>query len=151
MEEAAIEDARDGPNFLEYQINGVFAKVKWCATCKFYRQPRCSHCSICNRCVDLQCFDHHCPWINNCIGKRNYRHFFLFLLSLSIHMLCVFALTVLHIIQSRHQIELFTIIRICLASLVGLLLIPVYGLTTFHVTLISRGMTTNEQTQVIIG
>jgi hypothetical protein len=39
------------------------------------RPPRCHHCSTCNRCV-LQ-MDHHCIWMNTCIGYGNYRNFIL--------------------------------------------------------------------------
>ena len=32
------------------------------------------HCRECNRCT--LGFDHHCKWLNNCIGAANYRPFF---------------------------------------------------------------------------
>ncbi|CAH8576299.1 unnamed protein product [Heterobilharzia americana] len=132
--EAEYEESKSAPVHREYNINGVLAKVKWCSTCLFYRPPRCSHCSICNRCVDT--FDHHCPWVNNCIGRRNARYFFMFLVSLTLHMIVVLSITLASLLLNEQPIVFYTnIIRF----------IPVFGLTSFHVYLISRGMTTNEQ------
>ena len=50
-----------------------------CEHCKLIKSPRAKHCALCNRCADR--YDHHCPWINNCIGRGNIKRFYAFLLT----------------------------------------------------------------------
>ncbi|KAL6118272.1 uncharacterized protein ACO6RY_03103 [Pungitius sinensis] len=48
-----------------------------CSRCETYRPPRAHHCRVCQRCVRRM--DHHCPWINNCVGELNQKYFIQFL------------------------------------------------------------------------
>jgi palmitoyltransferase len=66
-------------DFIEYADTAV-DRVSYCGTCKLPRPERCHHCSLCGRCVLKM--DHHCPWINGCVGYHNQRYFFCFLLYL---------------------------------------------------------------------
>jgi palmitoyltransferase len=45
-----------------------------CDVCETRVSATAKHCGNCNRCVDD--FDHHCPYVNNCIGGSNYKMFF---------------------------------------------------------------------------
>ena len=63
-----------------------------CPDCLVLRTPRSRHCAICNRCVER--FDHHCPWLNNCVGIRNNNAFLMFLMSLTLCLLAIIASSV---------------------------------------------------------
>ena len=54
-----------------------------CKFCKDIKPLRTHHCRICGICVIKM--DHHCPWINNCIGQNNHRYFLLFLLHIYLY------------------------------------------------------------------
>ena len=72
----------------------IFDPVLLCADCEVVRTDRSRHCSICNRCVER--FDHHCPWINNCVGLNNHGIFMCFLVSMLTLLVATFVTTITH-------------------------------------------------------
>ena len=67
---------------LKHVINGNILNLNYCYTCSLYRPPRTSHCAICDNCIER--FDHHCIWLGTCVGKRNYKFFYLLISTLNI-------------------------------------------------------------------
>lgn len=123
--------------------------LKYCVTCCVYRAPRVSHCRVCDNCVEE--FDHHCPWVSNCIGRRNYRYFTLFVVNLVATTVAYFVATMTHLIHySRTEGGSFfasfkeapgapVVLFVCFFAF-----FTVIGLPCFHAHLISEGVTTNE-------
>ena len=83
MDESELEihegsDEGYGGHSSEDQVGDeVFVEVRFCTVCQIEQPLRTKHCRECGACVVLH--DHHCPWLGNCIGEKNRRVFWWYL------------------------------------------------------------------------
>lgn len=62
----------------KYPYDFLFnSEEKFCNKCNMDKINRSKHCIICDKCIEK--FDHHCVWINNCVGGRNIKYFYYFI------------------------------------------------------------------------
>jgi DHHC palmitoyltransferase len=128
-------------------INGHEIITKYCTTCHLFRPPRCSHCAVCDNCIEK--FDHHCPWVGTCIGRRNYRAFLIFIFSASISCALLIGLSIVRLVQLSSGSTFLHALRIEWAAAVVIVhcvagLIFVGALSGFHAYLVATNQTTYE-------
>ncbi|CAD8052367.1 unnamed protein product [Paramecium primaurelia] len=87
---------RYGGEFLIVNENKV-QELKFCDPCQIYKTRSTAHCRRCDNCVEG--FDHHCLWLGQCIGQRNYCTFYLFICFLTITQIFCICVQIKHILQ----------------------------------------------------
>ncbi|CAG9329460.1 unnamed protein product [Blepharisma stoltei] len=122
----------------------------FCTICKVYVTESAKHCGQCNRCVDR--FDHHCKWLNNCIGKPNYWKFIplIWTLEVSTFILLCFEIYVVNKGFAKEltddystQILVLTILLIDI-FINGTVFLALAYLISMHIYLGIKGKTTYE-------
>lgn len=124
-----------------------------CNLCKSNVSKTSKHCGPCERCVDG--FDHHCVWLNNCVGGKNYKYFFISLTGLFMNsvVVVVFVINLLisyaknqeeieEIIQERESIKAWIAQVIILFGYEVISLLLSGNLILFHIWLKLNGLTT---------
>ena len=140
-------DTREQPlelqTALETKKTGDRRNCKWCGK---YKPDRCHHCRVCKTCVLKM--DHHCPWIYNCVGLKNHKHFFLLLFYVTVTALYVaitMAWTVYEVVVSQSDPSLVDLFVVLFGeSLGGFLALICAGFFGFHLYLTIKAMTTIE-------
>merc|ERR1711912_222732 len=120
---------------------------RWCRKCVKVKPDRCHHCRVCQRCVLKM--DHHCPWINNCVGYYNYKYFYLFIVYALLILFWVSATSFLNFLVSIASDDVLDVwsssfmIVFCwlYCTLFG---VALGGFVTFHTYLLVQNFTTIE-------
>eukprot|EP00267_Zea_mays_P055384 XP_020408719.1 uncharacterized LOC100217160 isoform X4 [Zea mays] len=109
---------------------GQGLKSRYCDKCCMFKPPRTHHCKVCRRCVLKM--DHHCVWINNCVGYANYKAF----------IICVLNATI-------GSLYSFNILQILAGVLLFFLSLTIGSLLGWHIYLLCHNMTTIEYREAV--
>ena len=122
----------------------ISRKYPFCLICCSNIYSTSKHCKKCNKCIEN--FDHHCNWLNNCVGKYNYGYFYLLVFIVLLDCLSVSGFGFyLFFNANNERKKKFQLILIIIGSAInfGISMNFVY-LFIFHSYFIYSGITTYE-------
>ncbi|KAK3672115.1 palmitoyltransferase akr1 [Recurvomyces mirabilis] len=136
--------------------HAAFNEAHFCAACLIRKPLRSKHCRRCGRCVARE--DHHCPWVDNCVGVNNHKHFILYVMCLIMGICLIIRLTIAYIEILPEPTELHcTLLKdelcaefskdpltIITSAWAALQLTWTFMLLFVHLTQIARNITTYE-------
>jgi palmitoyltransferase len=134
---SAAHDVSGKPHGLQLIIERRF-----CTVCQLEQPIRAKHCKECKRCVALH--DHHCPWLGICIGERNRRAFYWYLLAQN----CELWWSVVHCLKLFETEPGFVLwieanlMRVCVLVVLVFFTVMLSCLLTFHSYLACSNRTT---------
>ena len=75
---------KSNPGFVEPKDNLTWLEMvenkmninDYCPYCRIKKTNKIKHCHVCKKCI--KGFDHHCNWIDNCVGQNNKTKFLIF-------------------------------------------------------------------------
>jgi len=121
---------------------------RYCHECHVLKDLRTKHCRFCGECITE--FDHHCVWLNKCVGGGNHRAFMVFSISQTLAVIITAVHAVANIVGEYDLYtkipgneddfggffweELMTFVGLVLSTLIGMWL---WHLVAYHVNLVS--------------
>lgn len=124
-----------------------YSRIRYCRKCNQMKPPRCHHCSVCGRCILKM--DHHCVWVVNCVGARNYKFFLLFLFYTFFETTLVTIALLPHFIAFFSEDEISGTPGSLATTFLGFVLnlafaLSVLGFLIMHISLVAGNTTTIE-------
>ncbi|XP_061997470.1 probable protein S-acyltransferase 15 [Rosa rugosa] len=141
VEDSGVSDQEPKKNVIQSRC---------CDKCSTYKPPRAHHCRVCRRCVLRM--DHHCLWVNNCVGYWNYKAFFTLVLYATIGSLYSTTIIITCALQKDWEFSgsgSLKVFYVTCAATMAALTLTLGTLLGWHVYLVIRNMTTIEYYEAI--
>ncbi|KAI8638787.1 DHHC palmitoyltransferase-domain-containing protein, partial [Parasitella parasitica] len=124
--------------------DSILGDPRWCHACQIWKPDRAHHCRVCDACVLRM--DHHCPWVNGCVGAFNYRYYIQFLCYVSLFASFTFSTSLAAFVEF-HGLSIFDNVALAIVIISGVVTLLIGTFTMSHIWLVLLNRTTIENSQ----